>query len=182
MIKKTSIWVRTIAFTMLFALTYYFAGYRLVYFVITSDAKSEAFSAMKNKNTVLEKLELDQTAYSKLKWTEAKKEFSYNGQLYDMVSVSKIGNTYSVLVYADRNETQWVKALDNFMKELFPSDKTKSDKNVESITSAFQKEYVPLNKLGIAPPDATYTIQYCNTVDIYTIPARAAIWHPPAIS
>ncbi|HWY99058.1 MAG TPA: hypothetical protein VNY36_08240, partial [Bacteroidia bacterium] len=153
-----------------------------VYFVITSDAKSEAFSAMKNKNTVLEKLELDKTAYSNIKWTEGHKEFSYNGQLYDMVSVAKIGAIYSVLVYADKNETQWVKALDNFMKELFPSDNTKANKNVESITSALQKEYLPLNKLSIVPPDATYTIRYSNTLNIYKIPATAAIWHPPAIS
>lgn len=182
MIKKTSIWVRTIAVTMLFALTYYFAGYRLVYFVITSDAKSQAFSAMKNKNTVLEKLELDQNTYSKLKWTEGHKEFSYNGQLYDMVSVSKAGNNYSVLVYADKNETQWVKALDNFVKQLFPSDNSKANKNVESITSAFQKEYLPLNKISIAQPNVTCSIHYFNIVNIYTIPATAAIWHPPALS
>jgi hypothetical protein len=181
MIKNAPIWVRSIAVAMLFAMTYYFAGYRIVYFMLTKDAKSYASVEMKKKNVVLEKLQFDKTEYSKIKWTEGNKEFSYNGQLYDVVSISNADGIYSVEVYADKNETQWVKALNDFVKQLFPADNSKSNKNVESVISAFQNEYLPLNTIKVMSPDVTYTVHPSHNVKVASLCTDTSIWHPPTL-
>ena len=182
MLKNTPIWIRTVAVTMLFAMVYYFAGYRIVYFMLTKDAKSYAWAAMKNKNTVLQKLVMNKADYNKLEWTEGGKEFSTNGQLYDVVSISKVGTSYAIEVYVDKNETQWVKALNDFVKQIFPADNTKSNKNVESVISAFQSEYLPINKVNVASPDVTYTVHYSHTLNMAALCHSSAIWHPPLFS
>ena len=179
MLKHTPIWIRTVAATLLFAMVYYFAGYRLIYFMITADARYEASLAMKNKETVLEKITFPQSEYNKLKWAEGNKEFVSNGQLYDVVSITKSNNEYVAEVYCDKNETQWVKALHNFVKQLFPSN-NKSDKHTESIITAFQKEYIPLNVVHTATPDVTYVKQYLHTVNSSSRYPDKGIWHPPS--
>jgi hypothetical protein len=181
-VKNTPIWIRSVAVVMLVAMTYYFAGYRLVYTLLTKDAQHKASSAIENKNTVLEKMVLDKAEFSKLKWTEDNKEFSYKGQLYDVASVSEIAGWHSIQVYVDKNETSWIKSLNNFVKQLFPADNSQSNKNAESIMSAFHKEYVSLNKVSIKPPVITNVIRYSCTLDFTGTCAGTSIWHPPTLS
>jgi hypothetical protein len=164
---------------MLFAMVYYFAGYRLVYFLITSEAKYTASAIIKSKSTKLENLQLNTTEFSKLTWTEENKEFVYNGQLYDIVGLTKINNTYSIKAYCDKNETQWVKALHNFVKQLFPAN-GKNNRNVESILTAFQKEYLPLQKTPGITPDVICIKQYSQTQIIKSVCPDKGIWHPPS--
>ncbi len=160
---------------------YYFAGYRLVYFALTSTAKSEAASVMKNNASAPGKLVMDETTFNTLKWTNGNKEFLYMGQLYDIENITKASGKYTLEVYADKNETQWVKAFDNFVKLLFPSDFSKGAKNIESIISAFQKEYQPINKVCILPPATAHTTLYSYVLNIPSIFRYSDIWHPPAI-
>lgn len=178
MLKRTPIWIRTVAATMLVAMVYYFAGYKLVYIALTHNARQEASNALKNKNVVLEKLSLKESEYNTLTWTEGHKEFMHKGQLYDIVSVTKLGNTYLVQAYSDKNETQWVKALNNFVKQLFPST-SNSNKTAESIIVAFQKEYMPTSVMCIISPDATLIKQYSQPMNIANLCSDTSIWHPP---
>jgi len=164
---------------MLFAMVYYFAGYRLVYFLLTSDAKYAALTAIKSKGTKFEDININTAEYNKLIWTEGNKEFIYNGQLYDIVSLSKVDNNYIINAYCDKNETQWVKALHNFVKQLFPAN-GKNNKNIESILTAFQKEYLPLQKITFNPSYFTCIKQYSHTMDVSSVCPDKGIWHPPS--
>jgi hypothetical protein len=176
------IWVRTIAVTLLFAMLYYVAGYRVVSFLIIHSAKSEAAMAMKFDKASLQTIAFNSTEYSKLKWIEADKEFSYKGQLYDIVSSSKAGSGYNIQVYVDKNETRWAQALHDFVKQFFPTNNTdcnKGMKNAEAMVSAFQKEYTPLCSLKIRLPEKRQKIYFSSERDALCIVAPSGIWHPP---
>jgi hypothetical protein len=178
-IKNTPIWIRTVALTMLLAMVYYFAGYRIVYFMLTKDAKTFASAEIKNKNTRKETLVLDKTEFASVKWTEENKEFSYNGQLFDIINISKTADKYTILAYADKNETQLVKALNDFVKQLFPSN-NKQNKNAESIVVALQNEYLPLNAIKILIPDATQVVYHKQALNGESVSCHLTTWRPPS--
>lgn len=179
-IKHTPIWIRTIALSMLLAMTYYFAGYRLVYYLLTKDAKSFATAEIKNKNTRLETLVFNKTDFADLKWTEKNKEFSFEGSLYDIVNITKTTEGFTVKAYADKNETQWVKALNDFVKQLFPADNSKKAKNIESIIAACQSEYMPVNALKILSPDATRLVHHIYPHSVISFCFDSTTWRPPS--
>jgi hypothetical protein len=179
-IKNTPIWIRTVALTMLLAMVYYFAGYRIVYFMLTKDAKSFASAEIKNKNTRKETLVLSKAEFANAKWTEENKEFSFNGQLYDIISISKTADKYIVLAYADKNETQLVRALNDFVKQLFPADNSKKNKNAESVIVALQNEYLPLNAIKILIPDATQVVYHQQALNGESSCCHLSTWRPPS--
>jgi len=179
MLTHIRIWFKVTSMVTLFAVVYYVAGYRLVYFLLTSNARTEAQVAIKNKRAVLEKLSITESEYKSLKWTEANREFTYNGELYDVVSNVKQDGKYVITAYCDKNEAQWAKALDNFVKQIFPSDNSKPDKNVENIISTFHKDSLPITSVKIMSPDATLVTICMHSIDIHSRCAANGIWHPP---
>ena len=178
-----SISLRMIAATLLFAMVYYVAGYRVVYFVIMHGAKSDAAMAIKLDKASLENLAFNTKEYSKLKWIESGKEFSYKGQLYDVVSNSNAEGNYSLQVYADKNETRWAQALNDFVKQFFPSNSSDCEKgkNAEAMVSAFQKEYTPLTTLKVRSPETQPKIYFSSNREIICVDGPSDIWHPPTL-
>ncbi|HTB05858.1 MAG TPA: hypothetical protein VK806_02810 [Bacteroidia bacterium] len=179
--KSISIWLRTIAGIMLFAMLYYVAGYRVVSFLIMHNAKSDAAMAMKFDKASLQNLAFNTTEYSKLKWIESGKEFSYNGQLYDVVSNSKADGINTITVYADKNETRWAQALNDFVKQFFPSnsDTGKGMKTAEAMVSAFQKEYTPLASLNVRFPSTEQVKYFPADREMICMASPTGVWHPP---
>jgi len=176
-----TVWIRTVAVALLLAMMYYFAGYRIVYSLVMHDAKHEAAFAMKSEGS-LTNITLSAKEYAGIKWTEKGKEFSYNGSLYDLVSSQKNGNLVVLHVYCDRNETRWAKAMNDFVKYLFPSPAAKQIP-AEGFLSAFQKEYTPMQKANVVYYPSTSEIVF-NT-DVNNQPSALLlkpIWHPPSIS
>src|SRR5579859_4035111 len=100
---KVPIWVRTVAITLCIAMVYYFAGYRLVYSFVMHSAKAEASFAIQH-NGAITTITLSDKEFANLNWTDKNKEFSTNGQLYDLVSITKSGNVHILQVYDDKNE------------------------------------------------------------------------------
>src|SRR5581483_5130746 len=142
--KKTlNTWIRAIAVTLLVAMVYYFAGYRIVYSIVMHSAKEDAAFAI-HHHGVLADLSLSAAEYANLSWIEKNKEFTYNGQLYDLVASEKSGDSIVLKVYDDKNEARWAKAMNDFVKVLFPSGKTQNTDPAEGFMTAFQKEYTPL--------------------------------------
>jgi hypothetical protein len=179
MLKQARIWFRIASMVTLFAVIYYVAGYRLVYFLLTNNARTEAHVAIKNKQVVLERLTISESEYKSLKWTEANREFSYNEELYDIVSNINLDGQHIITAYCDKNESQWAKALDNFVKQIFPSDNSRPDKNMENIISAFHKDSIPVTAIKILSPDATMVTICWHSVDIHSRYSAKGIWHPP---
>lgn len=160
-------------------MVYYFAGYRLVYFMLMHGAKAKAAFAIKDKSTSLQAVSFTVAEYNELQWTEKNKEFSFHGQLYDIVQILKTGDKYTLKVYADKNETKWAKALNDFVKQVFPAA-DKNSKNAESMMSAFQKEYMPMGKLNINVQTETGNVYLSSDNMPVTANMNADIWHPPA--
>ena len=173
-------WIRAVAVTLLIAMVYYFAGYRIVYSIVMHGAKEDAAFAIKHHGT-LGKLTISAAEYANLGWTEKNKEFTYNEQRYDLVSMQKSGDSVVLTVYNDKNETRWGKAMNDFVKELFPSEKSKNTDPAEGFMSAFQKEYTPLEKIKIGYAPETTKVFY-DTERSSRIPLLISkpIWHPPA--
>jgi hypothetical protein len=179
MIKRFPILLRTVAVTLLIAMVYYFAGYRLVYSFVMHSAKEEAAFAI-HHDGVITSMTLSAEEYANIKWTEKNKEFAQNGMLYDIVNLSRVGASYMINVYTDKNETHWVKAMNDFVKCLFPGSHT-SPNHAEALLSAFQKEYTPHQNIKIAyTPVIVIGVHYQSGQKCPVSIAIKPIWHPPA--
>lgn len=178
--KGVKTWIRAVAVTLLIAMVYYFAGYRIVYSVVMHGAKEDAAFAIKHHGT-LNSITLSAAEYTTLNWTEKNKEFMYNGHLYDCIAIEKYGDSVVLKVYDDKNETRWAKAMNDFVKVLFPTGKSQNTDPAEGFMSAFQKEYTPLEKIKVGYAPETTKVFY-DTQRSTRIPLLLSkpIWHPPA--
>lgn len=176
---KIPLWIRTMAITLLIAMVYYFAGYRLVYSFVIHGAKQEASFAI-HHNAAFSDMAFTASEYDNIKWTEKGKEFSLKGQLYDVVNIVKSGDTYLVKVYQDKNETRWAKAMNDVAKLLFPSPHSKKNSCAEGMLSAFQKEYTPLQKVEVGFMPEAKNICYPERAQAPSSLLIKPIWHPPA--
>jgi hypothetical protein len=175
--------VRITAVALLLAMVYYFAGYRIVYSLVMNNAKEEASFAMKSQGS-LTNINFSAKEFAGIKWTEKNKEFDYNGELYDLAGIQKNGASFTLHVYCDKNETHWAKAMNDFIKCIFPVGHNNGPVQAEGFLSAFQKEYVPMHKTVIAYCPASAKNAHC-TADIKnhrTLLLLKPIWHPPSIS
>lgn len=176
---KFSVFIRTLAVVLLFAMFHYVVGYRLMYSLGILYTKDEAKVCMVEKNKV-KKITLSASDYNSLKWTEEKKEFSLNNQMYDVVSIQKSGVMYTITIYADNPETELITAFHHFESELFhPDQSNKSTKSADDIMSAFQKDCTPVSgfKINIFALDRLF--QPITVVQQQPLQISNTIWHPP---
>ena len=174
------VYVRTIAFIMLFAMVHYVAGYRLMYSLGILYAKEEAKECMVEKSNHTQKITLSASDYNSLKWTENTKEFSYNNEMYDVENIQKSGNNYFISVYCDDAETGWVASLHNYEKEFFhPDQSAKGTKSAEDIMSSFQKDFTPPSEFKVHILASSGLIQPMFAVQQHSLQVSSDIWHPP---
>lgn len=174
------LYVRAIAFIMLFAMFHYIAGYRLLYSIGIYYTKNEAKECIVEKNN-LKKLTFSMKEYNSLKWSEKGKEFEYNNQMYDIAAIQKTGNIYTVTSYADDPETEMITAFHHFESELFhPDQANKSAKSAEDILSAFQKDCTPASGFQITLAAPTRLLSPVIAAEPHLLQAiHNSIWHPP---
>ena len=172
--------VRGIAAVLLFAMFHYVAGYRLLYSLGILYTKDEAKQCMVNEST-LKKITLPIADYNSLKWSEENKEFSFNNEMYDVVSIQKTGDTYNITAYLDDPETELVTAFHHFESELFHPDQTnKSAKSAEDIMASFQKDFTPTSEFKI--DILAHTGLVYNVIAVqqqHPLDVSDNIWHPP---
>jgi hypothetical protein len=180
---KFPVYVRAIAFVMLFAMFHYIAGYRLMYSLGILYAKEQANDCMNGKNDDTKKFTFSISDYNSIQWSEQDKEFSLNNQMYDVKSIQKSGNSYVIMAYSDDFETEMITAFNDFQKELFhPDQSSKGAKSAEDIMSSFQKDYTSVSGFtinifalkgfllpGFVHQDG-HSPQVCDN-----------IWHPPSV-
>jgi hypothetical protein len=176
---RYSVCARTMAIVMLFAMFHYVAGYRLMYSLGILYAKDEAKTCMTDQNNI-KKFTLSSPDYNSLKWTEEKKEFSINNQMYDLVNVQKSGYIYTITAYVDDPETELITALHHFESELFhPDQSNKGAKSAEDVMSAFQKDCTPVSEFKINVFTLTKLFQPVVAVQQHPLKISDNIWHPP---
>ena len=148
--SRFPVYVRAIAFVLLFAMFHYIAGYRLMCSLGILYAKDEAQKSMAVKNDNLKKFTFSVSEYNSITWNEKDKEFSLNNEMYDVKSIQKSGIQYILTVYSDNDETKLLAAFHDLEKELFhPDQSSKGAKSVEDLMSSFQKECTPASEFKI---------------------------------
>jgi hypothetical protein len=180
--SRFAVYIRAMAIVLLIAMFHYVAGYRLIYSIGILYSKEQAKEYISQKNNNSQKLTLTTTEYNSLQWNEEGKEFSFNCEMYDIVSIQKLRTNYIITVYTDNDETEWLTAFHNFEKEIFhPEQSSKGSKSAEDVMSSFQKEFTTLSEfkinqfaIGLAQP--IYAIQK-HPQQVF-----ANIWHPPLLA
>lgn len=176
------VYIRSVAVVMLFAMFHYMVGYRFIYSLGIIYAKGEAKECMVKKTNNTQKITLPASDYNSIKWTEKNKEFSFDNEMYDVVSIQKLGDNYFITVYNDNAETGWVSSLHNYEKELFQPDQTsKGTKSAEDIMSSFQKDCTPASKFKIHVYATIGLIQPLIAVQQRPLQITKYIWHPPTV-
>jgi len=177
---KFPTYIRTVAMVMLFAMFHYVAGYRLLYSLGIIYTKDEAKECMVEKNNI-KKLTFSAADYASLKWSEENKEFSFHNQMYDVVSIQKSGNSYTVTAYSDDPETELITAFHHFESELFhPDQSNKGAKSAEDVLSAFQKDFTPPSEFKINISSLHRITYHEVAVQQHPLQITDNIWHPPA--
>jgi len=177
---RYSIVVRTIAMAMLFAMFHYMVGYRLIYSLGVLHAKEEAKESIGEKGNNIKTLTLTASEFDSLKWTEKGKEFVYNNDMYDMAGIQRSGDNYTITVFCDVDETNWVASLHNYEKEFFhPDQSAKGTKSAESIMSSFQKDFTPPTEFKVPFFSSKGPSQPIFAVQQHILKISTSIWHPP---
>ncbi len=171
--------MRFISIILLTALVFSFSAFRLVYQFIIKSAKDEATFTMKTCQSGIQELRMTHQEYSALSWRENGKEFASNGQLYDVMAIHRSGNQYLIMVYADKNETRWVNALNRYLKDIFSMNRNNNSDRTEGFFYSLQKEYPPLSSFIFNCCIESKTLYFANFKVFVPSPAVMPVWHPP---
>ena len=99
-------------FIILFNIGGYFLLFKLAQYKIYSDIKKEIIRGLSNDDLVLFVYNPDQ--YSNIKWRAFEKEFSLNGNMYDVVKISQHENLRFLYCINDIKEK---KLIENYAKK-----------------------------------------------------------------
>jgi hypothetical protein len=170
--------MRAVAIILLTAMIFSLSAFRLVYKLIISHAKADAAMVLKSHPDKLRLLPLSDKDYLELNWKEKGKEFLYQGQLYDVISLDRTVKGYLVKAYSDKEETRWVVALHNYMLQIF----SRGDKSnhTESFFYSLQKEYPPICAMKLDPVTAPEQLYFACCRASLPSPFIKPVWHPPA--
>jgi hypothetical protein len=172
--------MRYVSIVIISAMFYCFSGYRAVYLFFIKGAQANAEYSIKNGigNNLL--LTFNSAEYTSINWKEKGKEFLYQEQLFDVAGIQKSGNNYILQVYSDVNETRWIKALNEYVKEIFSPRRSEGMNHAESLFTAFQKEYPPLSGLKIIRCTEQEEISHPVFKGHESFIPVKPVWHPPA--
>jgi hypothetical protein len=170
--------MRAVAIILLTAMIFSLSAFRIVYKLIISHAKADAAMVLKSHPDKFRLLPLSDKDYLELNWKEKGKEFSYHGQLYDVISVGRTAKGFLIKAYSDKEETRWVVALHNYMLQIF----SRGDKrnHTESFFNSLQKEYPPIFAMKLDPVPASEQLYFASCRASLPSPFIKPVWHPPA--
>lgn len=171
--------IAAIFLTMIFLL--YLGGMQLMYWVRIDTAKHQASALIQNNkanasNTT--EFILTPSQYNSLNWSDRNKEFTIEGQRYDITGIEYLSNGVKIICYQDNPETEVVSAFQKFAERLFSSHQ-QSGNSDNDLISKITKEYLPL-KLVVAPQIYERAFSLIISEDIHSpLLFTADIWHPP---
>ena len=171
--------IAAIFLTLIFLL--YLGGIQLMYWVRIDTAKHQASTFIQNNkantNNTIEFI-LTPSEYNALNWSDRNKEFTIDGQRYDITGIEYLSNGIKITCYQDNPETEVVSAFQKFAERLFSSHQ-QSGNSDNDVISKITKEYLPL-KLVMAPQIYNRAVSLVISEDIdSSLLFTADIWHPP---
>ncbi|HTA84497.1 MAG TPA: hypothetical protein VK783_16250 [Bacteroidia bacterium] len=173
---------KTTGIVFIFIFLLYICGIELLYSLKISVAKNQSASLIHNHEISIDSAILfsfTPEQYKSLNWSERNKEFTYNKQHYDIISLQFYTDEINVTCYDDSKETSLVDELTGFMKKMFSQNQKADDNN--DIASKICKEYLP--NVQLTP---TYFFQVLRTINANCVLVNqhaliADVWHPPSL-
>jgi len=167
-----------------FTFVLYLGGIQMAYWLRMSAHKQETqFSIRHNQvskdNSV--KFSFTSEQYNSLAWSEKNKEFSYQGQRYDIIGMQYCSDEIIVTCFSDKEETNLVNAFSGFIKNLFSSPLHTNDKTPD-IANTLCKEYLP------SEPSSPFLFSHvlisikAGCVLVNVSGQIDSIWRPPTLA
>jgi hypothetical protein len=172
---------RATGIILLFVFMAYMCGIEVFYSFRINAAKKESLDLIDNQSTPasnITALSFNPEQYNNLNWLERNKEFTYNGNHYDIIGLEFYSDEIKVTCYDDSRETSLVNEFEGFMKKMFsPYQKQGSDNN--DMANKLCKEYLPMQSINpLLFFHVVSTIKAeCVLVNSHAL--IADIWHPP---
>jgi|SRR6185437_8200903 len=160
----------------------YLFGVQFIYWLKVENARQIAHSFINKKDLKATpkvfSLTIDQ--YNALSWNEKDKEFSLNGQDYDVIRINHLTDSkIEVECYADNLETEITIAFKDIASTLFASDHQKGDNKETDLLSKITKEYIPIH-LNNNPVLFYNAISFLSKKDALPLPCKSlSVWRPP---
>jgi hypothetical protein len=173
--------IACIFLTSLFLL--YLGGIQLLYWAKMNKAKYEATVFIQNQGfkTLDTKCFLfTNSQYASIQWIEANKEFSTNGQRYDIIDIEKTQEGIKITCYCDNEETEIVNAFQKFADKFFPTQQQSNSSDTD-IISKITKEYMPIDLTFKFSTYEKVSSTFIKEGSLYSILLPAGIWHPPTL-
>ena len=125
-------------------------GYHFIFQIQQHNIKEDMEEYLSKSENILNatELKLPLNDISKLKWQD-EKEFTYNGELYDVIQQKKVNGELIIQCIKDKKETHLVNDYTKISKETQgdPSSKNKSTVLLKLITGIFIKAEQPVVSL-----------------------------------
>lgn len=173
--------ITSVLLTLTFVL--YLGGVQVMYWIKMSVCEQESQELIQKNNlsnTDTKTFSFSPADYKSLAWSEKNKEFTYQGQRYDIIGMQFFSDEIIVKCYSDKDETTLIDAFSGFIKKMFSSPQHNNDNNTD-IASNIYKEYLPaeLLKPSYFPRVLIFTMAKCVLVNVYA--KVDDIWHPPTL-
>jgi hypothetical protein len=154
----------------------------MIYWAKIDSAKEQSFSLISSNKLATDETKVflfNESQYNKLNWAEQDKEFTCNGQHYDIVNIKNVNGQIKVTCYSDNTETEIANAFNNLLQKFFsPVQQSKNTEN--NIAGKIYKEYLPIDYLMVPVLQNTSISFVSQHKDCISFSAIADIWHPPA--
>jgi hypothetical protein len=174
---------RATGFFLAFIFILYLGGIEVFYTLKVGVVKKQSAALISNH-----KIQLDNTVsfsftpsqYQSLNWSERNKEFTYNEEHYDIVSIDFYSDEIKVVCFDDSNETGVVSEFTGFMKRMF-SQSQSSDNSNNDMASKICKEYLPNQNISQLFFFHVITTIQADCVLVNRHALVADIWRPPSL-
>ena len=175
--KKATVVALILVFTL------YLGGVQVFYRFKMNDARRDATISMQSKLSLDKTIELSFTTdeYDALAWSERNKEFTLNGQRYDIASINYTSDLIKLVCYPDGKESDIVAAFSNFMDRMFSAHQGSGTDN-NDMASKLCKEYLPNERLVPFFFPRVLTTINTDCVLVSSSDLIGNIWHPPTLS
>jgi hypothetical protein len=174
---------KTTGLVLAFIFILYLGGMELLYSLRINAAKNQSESLIEKHKVPLDNtvdFSFTSEQYNTLNWSERNKEFTYNGQHYDIVSIAFYTDEIKITCYDDSKETSLINEFTGFVKRMF-SQSAKTNNTGNDIANKICKEYLPNENLNPRFFFYVITTINANCVLVNQHALIADVWRPPSV-
>jgi len=174
---------KTAAILLALVFILYIGGVKILYGLKLDTVKETSFNYIKKGNLNKEETRdftFTKLQYAELNWADFNKEFTYNNQDYDILSVHTIGNQVKMLCYKDDLETEISTAFNTVLDKLFTPHQQSKNAD-ENMSGKIFKEYLPQEYIPASTLQTSFLTYIFQEHKFISFSPVDSIWHPPSL-